>query len=511
MSSSRAMKPDDWPFQPAGESSGMLAVDPANQLQLVKAILQGSDDAIFTKDLEGRYLSMNPAGARLLNRTVEEILGKTDLELMDSKEEAWATIARDRAVMRSGESVTYEAVDGPPGRERVWHTTKGCLRDPSGNVFGLFGIARDITERKRSEQQVSVNEERMRLCLEGAQLASWDWDLRTGRITWSSNSADVMGIPLAELNGDPKAFLGRIHPEDRDLMRQVVRDGQGQQGDQVIEFRLAEPAHSPPWFRGQGRTLWQDGNPVRTLGVVMDISAQKLAEEELRRNAIFQNQLIGIVSHDIRSPVTAIIGWATLLYDREDQETSESADSIIRSAERIERLTKRLLDLTEARLGRGIPVSFQRMNIHEVTERIVDESRAGHPTRLINLDQAGDGNGMWDPDRLGQIVSNLLENALKYSPPDSPVRISVHGDGRWVDLKVHNGGKPINPELLPHVFEPFRRGAPKAGGQRSLGLGLYIVRELVESHGGVIEVSSTQEGGTTFTVRLPQLDEGSVP
>lgn len=511
MSSSRTLKPDDSPYQLEAQPSGIELSDPASQLDLVKAILESSSDAIFTKDLEGRYLSINPAGARLLGRAVEDIVGKTDVELAPSVEEAWGTIARDRAVLRGGKNVTYEEMTGAPGKERVWHTTKGCLRDAQGEVSGLFAISRDITERKRQDQILRLNEERLRLCLEAGQLASWDWDLRTGRIHWSENSASVMGIPLEELDRGPKEFLERLHPEDREQLARVVATAMKQPGDQVIEFRLAEPAHSPPWFRGQGRTLWQDGKPVRTLGVVMDISAQKLAEEELRRNAIFQNQLIGIVSHDIRSPLSAIVGWAQMLYDREEPATTESADRIIASARRIEGLTKRLLDLTEARLGRGIPVTFQPMNIHELAERLVEESRAGHANRVINLDTSGNGAGLWDPDRLGQIISNLVENALKYSPAGSPVRLSIHSDGRWVELQVHNGGKPIHPDLLPYVFEPFRRGAQKDGAPRSLGLGLYIVRELVESHGGLIDVASTPADGTTFTVKLPQLDPDQVP
>lgn len=216
------------------------------------------------------------------------------------------------------------------------------------------------------------------------------------------------------------------------------------------------------------------------------------------------------MSHDIRSPMSAILGWAHMLLDQESVDVVESADRIISSAHRVERLTQQMLDITEARLGSGIPVDPRPMDLHELAERIVDEARAGHLDRPIALELSGNGEGTWDGDRLGQVLSNLLQNALKYSPAGSPVRVEVRENGRQVELRVHNQGEPIAPELLPHVFEPFRKGAHGAKGVRSLGLGLYIVRELVSAHRGTVEVTSTQSEGTTFTVRLPKPEKTQV-
>jgi signal transduction histidine kinase len=111
---------------------------------------------------------------------------------------------------------------------------------------------------------------------------------------------------------------------------------------------------------------------------------------------------------------------------------------------------------------------------------------------------------MWDADRLAQLVSNLLSNSVHYSPPDSPVRIETHGEGREVVLTVHNAGAPISPEVLPRLFQPMQRGVAGVSDVRSVGLGLYIVDQVVRAHGGRVEVSSTAEAGTTFTVRLPR-------
>jgi signal transduction histidine kinase len=127
-----------------------------------------------------------------------------------------------------------------------------------------------------------------------------------------------------------------------------------------------------------------------------------------------------------------------------------------------------------------------------------------HPERLLHLVQAGSGEGAWDGDRLAQLVSNLLSNAVHYSPLDSPVHIETRGEERELVLTVHNTGAPIPPEVLPRLFQPMQRGVAEVSQARSVGLGLYIVDQVVRAHGGRVEVASTAEAGTTFTVRLPR-------
>ncbi|HLL05737.1 MAG TPA: GAF domain-containing protein [Myxococcaceae bacterium] len=234
---------------------------------------------------------------------------------------------------------------------------------------------------------------------------------------------------------------------------------------------------------------------------------QQRDQEELRRRTEFEQQLIGIVSHDLRNPLGAITMAAGLLQVTPglSERQLKAVHRIGSSCERATRLIRDFLDFTQARLGTGIPLKPRPMDLHEVTRHVVDEVRQAHPQREVQIETGGEGQGQWDPDRIAQVLTNLVGNALAYSPAQTPVRVTASSEPGFALLQVHNQGTPIAPEMLPRLFEPLTRGAPTEGQQsRSIGLGLYIVREILRGHGGSVEVSSSTEAGTTFRVRLPR-------
>jgi signal transduction histidine kinase len=183
------------------------------------------------------------------------------------------------------------------------------------------------------------------------------------------------------------------------------------------------------------------------------------------------------------------------------------AKRILVSAHRMEAIISDLLDLTKMRLGGGIEVKRTVTDAHELCARIVEELQAGYPGREIRLCVEGDGNGRWDASRLEQVVSNLVANALQHGPEDAPVTVASQGGETEWTLSVHNLGEAIPPEALPHLFDPLRRGHDVRGGRpgrRHLGIGLFIVREVVLAHGGIIDATSGPAEGTRFVVRLPR-------
>lgn len=239
----------------------------------------------------------------------------------------------------------------------------------------------------------------------------------------------------------------------------------------------------------------------------LELAAQRRAQEELRRAAELEQQLVGIVGHDIRTPLSAILATAqTQLASGQLAPPQHRAfERVTRGGERIQQIVDLLLDFTRARIGGGIPVSRRLGDLNEMCRRVADELHAARPERLLLCELShGALLGEWDLERLAQVLANLLDNALKYSPRDTPVHLSTHARGaETVLLEVHNHGAPIPERLLPLLFEPFRRGElTDETARTSLGLGLYIAHDIVRAHGGSLTVHSTAEEGTTFRVCL---------
>ena len=233
---------------------------------------------------------------------------------------------------------------------------------------------------------------------------------------------------------------------------------------------------------------------------------EALTESMIRYSAqtdLYRDQFVGILSHDLRTPLGAITTGAALLAHtaHDDQRQARVAAQILSSAQRMERMIADLLDLTRMRLGGDIPLKAVQTDLQRVCEEVVLEARASHPGAVVHLEARGDVTGRWDPDRLAQVVSNLVGNAIEHGAR-TPVTLVTSEVGDHVTLTVHNDGDPIPPHVRGKIFEPLARGT--SGGPYNLGLGLFIARAIVVAHGGEIRVASTEQSGTTFEVTLPR-------
>jgi sigma-B regulation protein RsbU (phosphoserine phosphatase) len=239
---------------------------------------------------------------------------------------------------------------------------------------------------------------------------------------------------------------------------------------------------------------------------LVDITAEYAIRQERERLAQFQQELLGIVGHDLRTPLAAIVLGLETLKLRTDG--SASVQGILKrmesSSTRMERIVDLLLDVTRARLGQGIPIRRRAMRISTLVSSVIDDIRGAHPSATFELGLDQDVEGNWDPERLAQVLSNLARNAVSYGKDNAPVQIRVTTIGDDVVLSVRNEvrGAPIPPATLAKIFDPFKRGEVADTTSRGLGLGLYIVHEIVRSHGGGVHARS-DEAGTVFEVRLP--------
>jgi signal transduction histidine kinase len=244
-----------------------------------------------------------------------------------------------------------------------------------------------------------------------------------------------------------------------------------------------------------------------TDGIALAISQHaREREQEVKERIEFDKQLLGIVSHDLRDPLNVISLSAATMLRRStlDELESRGLSRILSSAKHATRLTSDLLDYSEARLGRAISIRPKRVDLHSLTRQIVDEIRLVHPDRRIALTQVGDAEGEWDPDRLTQAIFNLIGNAIQHSSLQDPIQVSTRDDGETVLLEVKNQGPPLPADEIPLLFEPFQRGSNAQPETGSLGLGLFIAKQIVLAHAGKIQVTSSAEEGTTFTVVWPR-------
>ncbi len=378
------------------------------------------------------------------------------------------------------------------------------------NAIRVHQAERDAA---RAAKALEDSEERLRIALHATELGIWDYHPASGTIDSDARGKALFGLaPDGLMTYD--LFLSRLHPEDRDRTHAAIQRAldQASDGECDVEYRLlVSPGQAESWVRATGRAFLEDATR-RLIGTVQDVSARKHYEEASRRQTEFEQHLIGIVSHDLRNPLQAMMMGAHAALMREDIDPglAKILARIVSSGERAARMISDLLDFTQARAAGGLPVSRRDMDIHEVARHTVGEVQMSAPDRTLWVDANGDGLGHWDPDRLAQIVTNLVTNALAYSLPRTPVTVRTSVADDFMVLEVHNLGAAIAPEVMPILFEPFRRGKGAGGNHRSIGLGLYIVKQIALAHGGTVDVESHPETGTMFRVRIPRADPADV-
>lgn len=258
-----------------------------NALNLLTAIADSSDDAIFAKDLEGRYILFNQAASNFIGKSVEDVLGRDDRAFFPP-EQAEMLMALGRQVIAKNRSITkeerIETVAGP----RIFLATKGPLRDDQGNIIGIFGISRDITERRLAEDALCQSKERLQLALDATRDGLWDWDLRTGLAYLTPYYYEMTGYRPEDITADFEFFKRTVYPDDLPRVLEILDAHiQGRTLTCEYEYRLLTRSGELKWMKGRGRIVERDaeGVPLRMIGTTTDINVRKGAEELMRRQA----------------------------------------------------------------------------------------------------------------------------------------------------------------------------------------------------------------------------------
>jgi signal transduction histidine kinase len=351
-------------------------------------------------------------------------------------------------------------------------------------------------ENARLMKELKASEARFRVALAGARTVVFEQDAAL-RYTWYYNPLAPSGKPPEEsLPSEEAAALTRTK-------RRVLERGEGVRDEIDLTLGSDERRH----YREAIEPMRDHtGKVVGIIGAATDITEQQRMQQQLAADVCYRERMMGILSHDLRNPLNAISLSDDFLLQRADldEKQREQLQRIRRSTERMKEMIETLLDFTRLRFLGAFPISPAPTELGDVARGVLDEMRAARPGRSIELRVSGSLDGEWDPARMSQAISNLVGNAIAYGEAESPVRVELRGDGGDVVVTVNNRGAPVPPETLAVIFEPFRRGVPEDRSPHGLGLGLYVVRQIVLAHDGRIDVESNATDGTTFTMRLPR-------
>jgi PAS domain S-box-containing protein len=463
-----------------------------------RRIVETANEGILTLDRDGRFTFANHRMAQMLATTVKDLLGRSIFEFQYPEDlEAGREALRQRLAGLSTPA-TEVRLRSALGREVWTRRAAAPLIGPSGRVEGSLAFVTDITETKRAERYRA----RYELLARHANDTVLFIRRSDGRLlevneaalkAYGYTHAEMLALTLEDLRA----------PETLDTLpeqiERVSSEGFLCQSTHVRKDGTRFPVEV------SARATELEGEPV-ILSVIRDITRRRRADEEREQNERFRDLFVGMLGHDLRNPLSAVLTGTDLAL-RRSQLSEADARTLRRvntAGQRMARMIEQLLDFTRTRHGGGIPVHRKPVDLRELLLHVVDELGGANPEAVIEFDHHGPTDGAWDADRLAQVFSNIIHNALQYGHGE-PVHVSVRGGDEEVVVRVHNGGDPIDPVLLPAIFDPFRRAEWRSADKKhGLGLGLYISQQIVAAHGGMICVESMVREGTTFEVTIPR-------
>jgi PAS domain S-box-containing protein len=497
--------------------------------RMFETVVSASPTAIMVLDLDGTVRLWNEASQRIFGWSEAEVLGGFVPTVDETqRDQLVADLARivggERMMAVEARLLTKDrgAID-----VAVW---AACIRDPAGKIQ-CVSIVADISDRKRAEeahetarQALQLAEERMRLAVEATRLGTWDLMIPTGSLSWDQRCRELFQVPP----GAPitcGTFIDAVHPEDAERVRLAIdrATAPGSDGRYEAEFRaITWRDREVRWITARGQCLFDpQGNPVRFVGTMVDVTDDKRAAEELKRSVDRAQQayaaaqdaerrkdeFLAMLGHELRNPLAPIQTALQLIRLRGDHALERERTIIERQVRHLERLVSDLLDVSRITQGK-IQLKKERLEMAEIIAKALELTRPLLEQRDHKLTLNVPYEGLLvegDHVRLTQVMTNLLTNAAKYTEPGGNISVHARREGDEVIARVKDSGAGLSPELLPAVFDLFTQASQTlARSEGGLGLGLTIAKSLVEMHGGRIEAFSDGLGrGSEFVVRLP--------
>jgi PAS domain S-box-containing protein len=473
------------------------------------------DYAIFMLDTQGTIVTWNPGAERAKGYRAEEIIGQHFSRFYTPED---LRIGRPQLhLRRAAEDGRFEHEGWRVRKDgtRFWaDVVLSAIRDPSGQLRGFSKVTRDLTERRQAEEQLRLSEERFRLLVDGVKDYAIFMLDQTGHVmTWNPGAERIKGYTAQEIIGQ---HFTRFYPEED------VRAGKC---ERELEIAIREGRYEEEGWRVRkdGTRFWANviittlrdatGRHMGFTKVTRDLTDRQRQEQERLRLAQaeeairLRDEFLSIASHELKTPLTALQLQIQGLRERSgelDTRLVSKIDRAARSTERLTALVETLLDVSRLTTGQ-FRLNLQQVDlsevVHEACERLRDSATQADCALTLRADHAVIGT--WDRLRLEQVVSNLVSNAIKYAA-QTPIEVHVSQEGETAILEVRDRGPGVPEDALPRIFNRFERATEMRhfGG---LGLGLYVVQEIVKAHDGTVTARNLPEGGACFTVRLPRV------
>jgi PAS domain S-box-containing protein len=358
----------------------------------------------------------------------------------------------------------------------------------AGVAISVLLLGAVLAERARAESDLA---EAQRL----AHIGNWQWDIDTGKVSWSDELYRLYGLEPNSAPVEYATYVGLIHPEDRALAQSVIAEARASGRPFAFQHRVVLPDGRTRWLQGRGRVV-QDagGTAVRMLGTSQDITERKQVDE-------LRDTILAAVSHELRTPLTSIVGFAVTLRERTLDAAVRTSllDTMVGQAQKLERMLAELLDLDRLRHGLVRP-AFVEIDVAQLVLRVVAEhSDVAHPIEL----HAEPATANVDPAKVERIVDNLVANAVRHTPPETTIDVSVAPADGGIVIAVDDGGDGVSMHERSTIFEPFSRGEASAS-VAGTGIGLALVAQFAALHGGRAWVEDSPRGGAGFRVFLPR-------
>ncbi len=503
--------------------------------QLLHAVIEGTTDAVFVKDLDGRYLMANRACAEILGLPAEQIIGQDDRTLFEPSA-GERLKALDRIIMEKEKTSTHEEkLPLRNGDVRTFLVTKGPMFDANGLVSGLFGISRDIsdmvaTQAALREKQVLLN--RMSIL---AKIGGWSLDLTT-HISSSTKEVDrIFDLDEVEPQHRPAtaSLLSYFSSADQEKITQAVQRAIEHGEAYTLELEMVSAKGVHKWVRSQGEPIWENGRVVRVEGAIQDITEVQQARQALQahqerleqtvrertseleaarleaeRLMRIKSEFLANMSHEIRTPLHGVLGLAQIGQQAQDESARRLFAQIMESGRLLLGIINDILDFSKIEAGK-LNVESLPINLHALltraTTQVQERAQAKGLELTVQVSDELPATCLSDPLRLEQILLNLLSNAVKFTT-QGQVTVSAFERGGRLVLAVVDTGIGMNEQQLGALFRPFEQADGSTTRQYGgTGLGLSITKRLVELLGGEILAHSQPGLGARFEVVLPLL------